>query len=162
MWALNLCASSWRGFDNRGICIYIYICGRDLLGLFHGPPCRKHEAVGNKNIGKITITTNNYSTSSMYLITIRSISIILSITSMHTINNIHSINGISNINSAIRLHSFNSFLSFNHFSVGKSISPSSYEERAQAAFDSVEVLWDEKKSLQGTGASTSLKITAYL
>ena len=93
--------------------------------LFHGPPCRKHEAVGNSNIGNITITTNNYSTSRMYLITIRSISIILSIISMNTINNIHSINGISNINSAIRLHSFNSFLSFNHFRVGKSISPSS-------------------------------------
>ena len=86
----------------------------------------------------------------------------MSITSINTINNIHSINGISNINSAIRLHSFNSFLSFNHSSVGKSISPSSYEEIAQAAFDSAEVLWDEKKHLQGTGASTSLKLIAYL
>ena len=98
----------------------------------------------------------------MYLITFGSISIILNIFSMNTINNIHSINGISNINSAIRLHNFNSFFSFNHFSVGKSISPSSYEERAQAAFDSVEVLWDAKKNLQGTGASTSLKLIAYL
>ena len=114
--------------------IYIYVCGRDLLGLFHGLPCRKHEAVGNSNIGNITITTNNYSTSRMYLITIRSISIILSIISMNTINNIHSINGISNINSAIRLQSFDSFLSFNHFSVGKSISPSSYEERSCIRF----------------------------
>ena len=132
------------------------------MGLFHGPPCRKHEAVGNSNIGNIIITTNTYSTSRMYLITIHSISIILSNISINTMNTIHSINGISSINSAIRLHSFNSFLSFNHFSVGKSISPSSYEERAQAAFDSVEVLWDEKKNLQGTGASTSIKLIAYL
>ena len=142
--------------------IYIYICGRDLLGLFHGPPCRKHEVIGNINIGNIAITTNTYSTRRIYLVTIRSISIILSITSIYTFNNMHSINGINSITSAIRLHSFNSFLSFNHSSVGKSISPSSYEERAQAAFDSAEVLWDEKKHLQGTGASTSFKLIAYL
>ena len=31
------------------------------------------------------------------------------------------------------------------------------EERTQAPVDSVEVLWDRKKHLQGIGASTSLK-----
>ena len=44
----------------------------------------------------------------------------------------------------------------------KSAKPSPYEERTQAAGDSIKFLRDQEKHLQGTGASTSFKSTVLL
>ena len=44
----------------------------------------------------------------------------------------------------------------------KSAKPSPYEERTQAPGDSIEFLQDQRKHLQGTGASTSFKSIVLL